>query len=109
MRFCAQYRAEVEQICGITLNPLRQTVEEAIELTYVTELVEKIAPQPREVAVDPVRGEPEILTGTVVDAGAVVAEHLALALDPYPRTPGAVAETAPGAAEIPAPLRRSRR
>ena len=41
---------------------------------------------------------PEFLEGDEVDIGEVVAEHLGLNLDPYPRRPGVLFSTADGAA-----------
>lgn len=37
--------------------------------------------------VDVERDEPEPLEGTILDLGEIVAEELALSLDPYPRGP----------------------
>jgi hypothetical protein len=37
-------------------------------------------------AIDP----PEPLTGSVLNLGPLIVEHFVLALDPYPRAPGAV-------------------
>jgi hypothetical protein len=43
-----------------------------------------------EVVVDPSAPDPpEVLTGPTLDVGAVVEEAFVLAIDPYPRAPGA--------------------
>jgi hypothetical protein len=56
------------------------------------ELVDPDAPDP-----------PELLVGNTLDVGEAIAEHLALALEPYPRAPGAefqiLAEAEPVEAE----------
>jgi uncharacterized metal-binding protein YceD (DUF177 family) len=40
---------------------------------------------------------PEVFTGKSFDLGPVVTEHFALAIDPYPRAPGAELPTDPDA------------
>ncbi|WP_198378732.1 YceD family protein [Neoroseomonas rubea] len=73
--------AEVVQTCVVTLEPVRQAVSEAIAL--------RILAPGAEPSDDP-EGPDEIEAedGTV-DLGEAVAEQLSLALDPYPRAPGA--------------------
>ena len=74
--------AEVVQSCVVTLEPVAQRVEEAVALRLLPAGLE-----PRD---DP--DEPDEIPSRngVVDLGEAVAEQLALALDPYPRAPGAV-------------------
>lgn len=74
--------AEVVQSCVVTLEPVAQRVEEAVALRLLPAGLE-----PRD---DP--DEPDEIPSPngVVDLGEAVAEQLALALDPYPRAPGAV-------------------
>jgi hypothetical protein len=74
--------AAVVQLCVVTLEPVAQRVEEAVDLRLLPP-----GREPRDEA-----GEPdEVATrGGVADLGEAVAEQLALALDPYPRAPGAV-------------------
>ena len=88
--------ATVGQLCVVTLEPLVNEVEEAINLLFV--------PQPtaeredREVGTRGERGdETEPLIGGLVDLGALAIEFLILGLDPYPRKPGAVFRPPPGA------------
>lgn len=83
--------ADVTQACVVTLEPVRQTVREEVDLAF---LPEAEAPRPRpEVEVDPEAPDlPEPLEDGSVDLGAITAEHMALGLDPYPRAPGAVFE-----------------
>jgi uncharacterized metal-binding protein YceD (DUF177 family) len=73
--------AEVVQTCVVTLEPVRQALDEAITL--------RILPPGQDPSDDP-DGPDEIEAedGTV-DLGEAVAEQLSLALDPYPRAPGA--------------------
>ena len=85
--------AEVVQSCVVTLEPVANHVEGALAVTYTTaedaeEPVRHMAPD-----ADVAPGEddqPEWLEGDEIDLGEVVAEHLGLYLDPYPRRPGVV-------------------
>jgi uncharacterized metal-binding protein YceD (DUF177 family) len=80
--------AEVVQSCVVTLDPVRQSVEEGIAL--------RILPADAEPSDDP-EGPDEIEAADgVVDLGEAVAEQLSLALDPYPRAPGAALPAAEG-------------
>jgi hypothetical protein len=73
--------AGVVQACVVSLEPVAQQVEEAVAL--------RLLPPGQEPSDDP-DGPDEIATeGDAVDLGEAVAEQLALALDPYPRAPGA--------------------
>lgn len=75
--------AEVEQSCVVTLEPVRQRVGAPLDL--------RILGDGEEPADDDPDSPDEIESaGGMVDLGEVVAEQLALALDPYPRAPGAV-------------------
>lgn len=74
-------RAEVVQDCVVTLEPVVQQVEEAVDL--------RVLPPGQEPSDDP-EGPDEIeAEGDTLDLGEALAEQLALALDPYPRAPGA--------------------
>ena len=85
--------AEVVQSCVVTLKPLANHVEGALAVTYTTaedapESVGHMAPDD-----DVAPGEddlPELLEGDEIDLGELVAEHLGLYLDPYPRRSGVV-------------------
>ncbi len=84
--------ADVVQRCVVSLEPVAAKVN---EVDLVVEYRLSGEPEPvAEVefaleAVDP----PEILVDDRVDLGELVAEHLALALDPYPRAEGAAPES----------------
>ncbi len=86
-------RADVVQSCVVTHKPVANHVEGALAVTYSTaedalESVRHMAPE-----TDVAPGEddlPEWLEGDEIDMGEVVAEHLGLYLDPYPRRPGVV-------------------
>jgi uncharacterized metal-binding protein YceD (DUF177 family) len=86
--------AEVVQACVVTLDPVAERIDEPVDL--------RLLPPGREPR-DEVNEPDEIAApGGVADLGEALAEQLALALDPYPRAPGAVLpEEAGDAAEHP--------
>lgn len=73
--------AAVVQDCVVTLEPVPQRVAEAFAL--------RLLPAGREPADGPDDLDEVEAEGNVADLGELVAEQLALALDPYPRAPGA--------------------
>ncbi|QPC44917.1 DUF177 domain-containing protein [Kaustia mangrovi] len=88
--------AEAEQTCVVTLDPVERRYEETVERYYLPagSLVEEDG---EEAVVDAESGEePDVIAGGHIDLGELVAETLALVIDPYPRKPGAsVAEIYP--------------
>ncbi|HSI39640.1 MAG TPA: DUF177 domain-containing protein [Xanthobacteraceae bacterium] len=79
--------ATVRQACVVSLEPFDAPVAEDIELHLVPE--DKLPePQPGEDIDVGAQELPDPLVDGVVDLGAVVAEFLALGIDPYPRRPG---------------------
>lgn len=85
--------AEVTQACVVTLDPVSQVIDEAIEEIFVPEgsaLARIPANDAGEIVVDPDGPDlPEVFEGDEIDVGAFVAEMAAMALDPYPRKPDA--------------------
>ena len=87
IRIDVRFRADVVQTCVVTLESVAAHIEDRAVLDFMP----PVGPNPRQVAFSVDAGDPpEPLLGDWVDVGEVVAEHLALALDPYPRKPGAV-------------------
>jgi uncharacterized metal-binding protein YceD (DUF177 family) len=93
----AEFAAQVTQACVITLEPVPATLEGDFHRSF---LVEPRVPAGRREAVQQPRSrkievleseadEPELIAGTEIDLAAPILEELALALDPYPRAPGA--------------------
>jgi uncharacterized metal-binding protein YceD (DUF177 family) len=82
-------RAQVTQLCVVTLEPVEQEVAEAFTLRF---LPAEREPEDGPEEIDQIPTGP----GDIADLGEAVAEQLALALDPYPRAPGA---TLPAAQE----------
>jgi uncharacterized metal-binding protein YceD (DUF177 family) len=84
--------ATVEQTCVVTLEPMTSELREPIDLAFVPPHAGAPAREDEE-EVDPgAEDEPEVLVDGTADLGAVAAEFLLLAIDPYPRKPGAVFE-----------------
>ncbi len=85
-------QAVVEQPCVVTLEPVRQTIEEPVHALFVPE-GSKLARFDRsgegEVIVDPDGPDlPETFAGDTIDVGAAAAEFAAMAIDHYPRKEG---------------------
>ncbi|CAN7336052.1 DUF177 domain-containing protein [Phenylobacterium sp. LjRoot219] len=86
-----RFRATIEQLCSVTLEPFEQPLNGQIDVRVVpagspnapgesgpeVEL-ELDAPDP-----------PDVLEDDSIDVAAYLVEHLALEIDPFPRKPGA--------------------
>lgn len=84
-----QVRARVGQTCVVTLEPIENAVEEAVDLEFAPASgPEPKTKGPRKRAAGNDEG-PEPLVGGIVDLGALAAEFLILGIDPYPRKTGA--------------------
>jgi uncharacterized metal-binding protein YceD (DUF177 family) len=77
----------VEQACVVTLESVRTDVDERVSLHYTPATSERA--EPSVIDIDEDDDPPELLVDDRVDIGAAMAEHLALALDPWPRKPDA--------------------
>jgi hypothetical protein len=93
------FLADVVQSCVVTLEPIAARIDERIEADFVPERAadgdgiddSEVPLSIQEFSIDD--EEPsEVLQHGKADVGALIAEHLALALEPYPRRPGAVFE-----------------
>lgn len=74
--------ASVVRTCVVSLDDFEAAVEEDFRVRFVPSGTETDNPDPE--------AEDEIpFAGTVIDLGEAAVEQLALALDPYPRKPGA--------------------
>lgn len=85
------WRAEVVQDCVVTLDPVEARLAGKEEIVFGPPEAE---PAPgEEIEIDPEDADPaEPIVNGRIDVGEVVAEQLALHIDPYPRKPGAVFE-----------------
>ena len=82
--------AAVNQRCVVTLEPVAETLDEAFTVRFSRDAGADHGGD------DGARDEPlvEAWPGAELDVGELVAQHLALALNPYPRAPGATAREA---------------
>jgi uncharacterized metal-binding protein YceD (DUF177 family) len=102
MRLDGNLTAHVVQSCVVTLEPVEADIVESFTLFFAEEM------PPAGPSVDlPIDDEawPEPITNGQIDIGEAVAQQLALALDPYPRAPGASLGETSGDAGEPAPAR----
>jgi hypothetical protein len=118
-----EMRARITQICVVTLDPFDSEIVEPIEVKFAPVSAPQGLAAPDRLAVTASRrrrrgaapdeplapvvefeGEdpPDPIIDGRIDLGALVAEFLALGLDPYPRKPGVEFEAAPVAAPAPA-------
>jgi len=87
IRVEGELTATVTQTCVVTLEPVESRVDQRFVQLYT---LEGPAQNESEVFVGPDDEEiPEPLEGETLDLGELAAEQLSLALDPYPRAPGA--------------------
>lgn len=92
--------ADVVQQCVVSLEPLPAAVTDSFKVNYGEV---DLGPDISDLEIDYEEADPpEPITDGVIDLGAIVAEHLSLALDPYPRKPDAAlnAEFKPETSEI---------
>lgn len=106
IRVTGRLTAEVVQPCVVTFVAVHQQIDEPIDRVFLPGREAPAAPVQGEVFID-LEGDdaPDYFEGPEVDLSDLVLETLALALDPYPRAPGAsVADVLPpddGAEESP--------
>lgn len=81
-------RARVTQACSVTGEPVPAQIDEPVTLRFV-EPGDSF--EPEEVELDPDALDTIEIAGGGVDLGEAAAETMALALDPFPRAPGAEA------------------
>jgi uncharacterized metal-binding protein YceD (DUF177 family) len=85
--------AQITQRCVVSLVPVEQTIDEPFEVHLVpagSRLAAAVGKPERDIVVQVSAEEPpEVFSGHMVDLGSIVTEHFALAIDPYPRAPGA--------------------
>lgn len=80
-------RAELAQSCVATGEPVPETVEEPFELEFRPHPGSGVSDEEIELG----EGEMDVVfyAGALIDIGGAVADTLSLAVQPYPRTPGA--------------------
>ena len=81
--------AQVTQSCAVTGEPLPAGIEEDFAIRFLPEPGE--SDEPDEVELAPEDCDTVFYSGSAIDLGEAAAETLALALDPFPRSPAAAA------------------
>jgi uncharacterized metal-binding protein YceD (DUF177 family) len=103
IRVAGRIRASVVQVCVVSLEPFSAPLDVPYACMFVRQDRLDQAPDG---PLDPDAIDEEGFEGTAFDLGESVAQALSLALDPWPRAPGAVAdlpEATPDDAEADAP------
>ena len=94
------WEARASQTCGVTLEPFERDFAGAFQIRAVPADSPAATPPEPEVEIDlSTPDPPDILQDDSVDVASLLVEHLALELDPFPRSPGA--EFAPPPDESP--------
>jgi uncharacterized metal-binding protein YceD (DUF177 family) len=106
IRITGALKAHLTQICVVTMEPFESEVEDQIELefappAYVTEAWERLAQLEASGSTEDLSEPPDQIVDGKIDLGAITSEALALALDPYPKKPGAEFEVPADAAPTP--------
>jgi uncharacterized metal-binding protein YceD (DUF177 family) len=85
-----QVNAHVGQICVVTLEPIENAIEVAVDLNFAL-IAGGAEPSLKKARNRPQRNDepPEPLIDGMLDLGALATEFLILGIDPYPRKPGA--------------------
>lgn len=87
IRVSGRFVAEVTQACAVSLEPVPARLSEEFSQLYA---LASETPQQREQIVDAeAEDPPEAVGARGLDLGEAVVQQVALALDPYPRAPGA--------------------
>jgi len=93
-------RARVGQTCVITLEPIENDLNEEIDLVFapqdevrqLADLIEEGRNSENDSENTEVPDPPEAIINGIIDLGRIATDALYLAIDPYPRKPGAVFE-----------------
>jgi Large ribosomal RNA subunit accumulation protein YceD len=90
IRLEATLSADIVQECVVTLEPVRSHIEDRFVLLYGA------AAEAREVLLNEEEEVFEPIVDGRIDLGEAVAQQLSLAIDPFPRAPGAIPPSGPG-------------
>lgn len=89
VRIEGRFEARIVQNSVVTLEPIRQSIAEEFDYTFVppnSRLAMGSLPEGGEIEIDPeAEDPPEVFQGTTIDFGPYLCEALSLAIDPYPR------------------------
>jgi hypothetical protein len=90
-------RARIGQTCVVTLDPIESEIDEEVDLMFAPEaearrLADLIEEGQDDEEPPAVADPPEAIVNGIIDLGRLATDALFLAIDPYPRKPGAVFE-----------------
>jgi hypothetical protein len=93
VRVAGHVEADITQECVVTLEPMESTISETIESLFLpddSKLGRLGFDGGGEILLDADGPDsPETFSGDTIDVGALAEEFFGLAIDPYPRKPGA--------------------
>jgi len=93
--------SRLTQTCVVSAEDFETTVEAPVEIRFSPDGQDPNADFDLAELNDPdAQDPPDLLTGGEIDLGPIIAEFLALALDPYPRKPGITFEAPEEEAEL---------
>jgi len=78
--------ADVVQQCVVTLEPLHAHIHQDIDVLFAPPEMLEAGPGAPHADMD--EEETEAIVDGIIDLGELIAQHLGIALDPYPRKPG---------------------
>lgn len=83
--------ADIVQQCVVTLEPVNSQVNETVFARFLpASMLQPEKSMDEGIVIDPLAEDPpEPFDGREINLGALLLEHLALGIDPYPRAPGA--------------------
>lgn len=85
------FEAAVHPVCAVSLAPFRQELSGRFTRHYTVSAPPEPPPGGGEIELGADDSmHPDVIAGGVLDFAAALTEELALALDPFPRAPGAV-------------------
>jgi len=93
-------RADVVQVCVVSLEPVPARIDEPFHAYFTSDpsMTAEVGGE-IEVAIEEA-DSPEPVESDSIDAGEVVAQFLAVSLDPYPRAPGAEPDLPEGVEKV---------
>jgi len=98
LRVVGRVSATVGQTCVVTLEPIENEIDEAINLLFLPRSEPPVGAAEGPLSLQ-AEEPPEALRDGLVDLGAVAIEFLILGIDPYPRRPGALLDAPPAAGD----------
>ncbi|PSC06425.1 metal-binding protein [Alsobacter soli] len=88
VKVTGEVTADIRQTCVVTLEEFPATVAEEVDLEFAEDAPEARTQEGDEERSSELIDAPDPIVNGKIDLGALVAEFLALGLDPYPRKPG---------------------